>query len=182
MVKLKEQRTYGVIEPDLYYVWTFKPRKNPNARQYITERSLYKKHYLRIPFFTRFHAKRTLTIALGNKVLSYIHIVRGKSLIKKGITYLGRDSNWNRIFLGNKKSPKLKQFIIPPEYIYDRHRRRYYRVRLYRAKRLGKENFDNFYAMSLYGYRPGFTKNYTRFKRYKAIGAVLQELRENGEV
>lgn len=167
-----------MIDPNLYYVWTYKPRRNPNARQYITERSLYRKHYLRIAFFTRYHAKRTLVLTIGTKVLSYMHIVRGKSLIKKGITFIPESPNYDRIWLGKKRSKRIKQFVTPPEYLFDRHRRRYYRVRLHRAWRIGKKNFDNFYALSLYGYREGFTKGYTRWKRRSLRRVLLQEIQE----
>lgn len=171
MTKIRE--TFGIVNPKYYYVWTWRPKK---YWRYVSqkEKRLYKKHFCSTPYFTRFHAKRTLVIYFGVDVLGDIHIIKGKNLIKMGITHF--QHKWGRhIFF--KGEPKMTpRFITPPEYLVDKHRRRYYRIRMYRAFRLGRNNFNNFYALALYGYNEGLDIQYRKQKRYKLRQAIRESL------
>lgn len=178
MTKIREE--IGTVRPDRFYVWTWRPKEYWKFKNQ-QEKLLYKKHFCSVPYFTRFHAKRTLVIYLGVDVLSDIHIIKGKNLIKMGITQFPKVFRNKIFFKGKPKS--VPRFITPPEYLVDKHRRRYYRIRMYRAIRLGRNNFNNFYALSLYGYRESLDIQYRREKRHKLHQIILQDLQkaERGE-
>lgn len=171
MTRIRE--TYGIVNPNYYYVWTWRPKEYwKYASQ--KEKRLYKKHFCSTPYFTRFHAKRTLTIYFGADVLGYIHIIKGKTLIKMGVTHFQK--KWGRHIFFKGKPKITPRFITPPEYLVDKHRRRYYRTRMYRAIRLGRKNFNNFYALALYGYNEGLDIQYRKQKRYQLRQAIIQSL------
>ena len=171
MTKIKEE--YGTVRKDRYYVWTWRPKEYWKY-EHQQEKRLYKKHFCAVPFFTSYHAKRTLTIYFGVDVLGYIHIIRGKKLLKMGITQF--QSKYGKHIFFKGKPHLIPRFITPPEYLVDKHRRRYYRIRMYRAIGLGRKNFNNFYATALYGYREAISADYRRKKRTELVQALLQDL------
>lgn len=171
MTKIRE--TYGIVNPNYYYVWTWRPKEYWKYEHQGKSR-LYKKHFCSTPYFTRFHARRTLSIFFGVDVLGYIHIIKGKNLIKMGITHFHRKYGRHIFYKG--KPHMTPRFITPPEYLVDKHRRRYYHTRMYRAIRLGRRNFNNFYALALYGYNEGLDIRYRKEKRYQLRKSILQSL------
>ena len=73
-----------IVYPDLYYIWTYRPKELWKNFYKQTERCLYKKHICGIGFYSRFHARHIVSLMLSKKALLYIHIVRGDKLIKEG--------------------------------------------------------------------------------------------------
>lgn len=171
----KVYRDNTVIYPDLYYIWTWRPDKYWKLHDRITEHSLYKKHICGIGFYSRYHAKHVLTELLGVDVLMDIHIIRGKRLLKQGITTVPKNYS-DKIFF--KGEPRLiKRWIYPPEFRYDSHRRRHFIVYLVRsAEDHGIKAFNAKYKRYFYGYRQSFPWWYYKQKKRKIIRTLVQEI------
>ena len=105
--KVNDQR----IKLNKYYPW------------YYTE-SL-KINLVPISYYTREQALLTLIEQFGRKeVLNNIKIIKGSLAIKEGFT-LGKNS-----YKVNGKHFQVKKYLIPPEYKYNRSRRRKYAKKL----------------------------------------------------
>lgn len=184
MVRLA--RNNQTIYPELVYVWTWRPDEYwgwtkyqyAEDHKYRTEKLLYKKHICGIGFFSRYHARRTITLLLGVDANSYIHMIRGKRLINQGITKIPKKGSSSIFF--KDKPVQIRRFIFPPEAKMDKHRRRHFIVRMNNIfKRHGRRKFNQAYQIALYGYRDGFSPEHTRRKRLQVYSAILQETQEN---
>lgn len=165
------------VQADKYYIWTWVPKKWVN---YSCFRSIYQKHYCAQPFYTRYHAKKTAILHLGVDALQYIRIVSGRYLLKRGITkFQGR---WKlRVFY--KDSPRgMPPWVIPPEFRFDKHRRRHFANILYRKFKRGRKKFNQFYAFVLYGYTETLDKKYLIKQRSKLGYQILQNLQKTGDI
>lgn len=154
MVKIKRDQFF--VWPDRYYVWTYFPEKYRKSVKQVTKLRLYQKHYTCIPFFTRRHAKHVVCYYHGVKALHYIHIISGKRLIKQGITTFnsanGQAKYNNACFIKTREGKwypaVLRQWVYPPEYHMDSHRRRHYIVSLNRAfEKHKKKGFNRKYEI-----------------------------------
>lgn len=173
----KVKRDNTLIYPDLYYVWCYRPDEYWKNHKVISEYSLYRKHYCGIGFYSRYHAKHVLTHLLGVDVLSYIHIIRGKKLLKLGITNVPK--NYSEFIFFKGKPRKIKRWIYPPEFRYDSHRRRHFIVYLVRsAEDQGVKAFNNKYKRYFYGYRQSFPWSYYKRKNNKIIRDIIQDVWE----
>lgn len=169
MVKIKRDKRF--VWPDRYYIWTYYPEKFRKSI-YITSKSkLYAKHYTCIPFFTRTHAKHVAVFYHGKVALHYIHIISGKRLIKQGITSFMIKKYRDACFIKGQVR-YLRPWAYPPEYRYDKHRRRYYIIRMNRAfAQGGRKKFNEEYLRFNYGNnyrrisRAYLNKRYSRIRR-----------------
>lgn len=172
-----------VVYPDLYYIWTYKPKELCKTFYRQTEKYLYKKHICGIGFYSKFHAKHIVQTMISDKALSYIHIVKGSKLIKEGITKLHKAYN-DRIFVNSPYTKygdrKIRRWIYPPEFNYDKHRRRHFILYLVRAAEdKGPEAFDKKYKKYFNGYRESVTvRNYLK-KKGQIYYNFLQDSRES---
>lgn len=172
-----------IVYPDLYYIWTYRPKELWKNFYKQTERCLYKKHICGIGFYSRFHARHIVSLMLSKKALLYIHIVRGDKLIKEGIKTLPKFYN-DRIFVNDPHTKygdrKLRRWIYPPEFNYDKHRRRHFIIYLVRsAEDKGPRAFDKKYKKYFNGYRESVTvRNYLKKKR-QIYFQFLQDYRES---
>lgn len=158
MVKIKRDQYF--VWPDRYYIWTYFPKKYQKSIDIVSRKSLYKKHYTCIPFFTRKHAKHVACFYHGVKCLSYIHIISGKNLIKKGITTFNRSNGvahyqkccFIKDSTGKWYPAALRQWVYPPEFLIDSHRRRRYIILLNKVfQRGGKKAFNKKYLLLNHG-------------------------------
>ena len=153
MVKVKRDQHF--VWPDRYYIWSYFPEKYRSSVTKVNKSQLYKKHYTCIPFFTRRHAKHVVCFYHGVKALHFIHIISGKKLIKQGITTFnkanGQKKYNNACFIkseGNWYPAVVRQWVYPPEYHMDSHRRRHYIVTMNRAfENHGKVGFNRKYEL-----------------------------------
>lgn len=182
---MESRRVYRnnlVIYPDLYYVWTYMPPELYKDFYKQTPGKLYKKHICGIGFYSRLHARHVIGNTISKKALLYIHIVRGSSLIKNGITEIPKKYH-DRIFVNSPYTQygdrKIRKWIYPPEFNYDNHRRRHFILYLVRsAETKGPRAFNQKYKRYFNGYRESITvRNYLK-KRRKIFHALVQELRE----
>lgn len=171
----KVYRDNTVIYPDLYYLWTWRPDKYWKRNKSITIKSLYKKHICGIGYYSRYHAKHVCTELLGVDALLEIHVIKGKRLIKQGITTIPKNYSEYIFFKGDPR--KLRRWIYPQEFRYDSHRRRHFIVYLVRsAEDQGVKAFNKKYKRYLYGYRKSFSSTYFRYKRNKVTFTLVQEI------
>lgn len=171
----KVYRDNTIIYPDLYYVWTWRPNKYWKNHNKITEYSLYKKHICGVGFYSRYHAKHVLVNTYGVDVLAYIHVIKGKRLIKYGITTVPKKYS-EKIFFKNG-TRKVRRWIYPQEYGLDSHRRRHFIVYMVRtAEDQGVKAFNKKYKRYFYGYRSSFPKSYYNYKRNKVTNTLVQEI------
>lgn len=176
MARIKEDKT--IVNPKRYYIWTWLPRKYWHRPGIMGN---YKKHYCAHPFFTRYHAKKTAILHLGVDSLRYIRVVSGRSMIKEGITHLPKNKWHTRVF--HKEGPYGMPFcIIPPEYAFDKHKRRRWRLLLHEYAKKGRKAFNEFYALNLYGYTQNFSKAYMHKQRRKHYAEFLQDIQATGDI
>lgn len=182
MVKIKRDDRF--VWPDRYYIWTYYPKEIRKSISTISKNKLYAKHITCIPYFSRQHAKHVVTFYHGKKALHYIHIISGKRLIKQGYTTFNKGSKKYKkgIFIKGKFR-YVRQWAYPPEYQYDKHRRRYYIVRLNRAFEIGGKNYFNetYWKLNIGNQYRRISPTYRKFRYEKAQKALLVEL-EHGEV
>lgn len=152
MVRIKRDQHF--VWPDRYYIWTYFPPKYRKSNR--TKNQLYQKHYTCIPFFTRRHAKHVVCFYHGVKALHSIHIIKGSRLIKQGITTFNKANGINKYhkaaFIRKRDGTwypgMLRQWVYPPEYRMDSHRRRHYIVSLNKAfENHGKNGFNKKYEL-----------------------------------
>lgn len=172
-----------LVYPDLYYIWTYRPQELWKNFYKHTEKCLYKKHICGIGFYSRYHAKHIVKHLISREATRYIHIVKGSELINEGITTLPKKYN-DRIFVNDPHTQygdrKIRRWIYPPEFNYDKHRRRHFILYLVRsAEDKGPRAFDKKYKKYFNGYRKSVTvENYLKKKRQIYYG-FLQDSRES---
>lgn len=183
MVRIKELGKGAPINPDRYYIWTWVPY---TRNRFLTEKHYFRKRLTCIPYFTRYHAKKTIQMYYGTQVMNAIHIIAGRNLIKKGIHYyyemdpLNRSKKGASRFWFEGELLKARKFFIPDNYKVDKHRRRHFMVAMHQAyKNHGKKAFDQKYARYLYGSRQGISKQYTRKTRFKIRDTILPGVQED---
>ena len=158
MVKIKRDRHF--VWPDRYYIWTYYPPEYRKSIKTPSLSKLYQKHYTRIPFFTRAHAKHIACYYHGVRALRTIHIIKGDRLIKQGITTFNaslrcaKDLRY-RMFIQKKDGTyypgSLRQWAYPPEYRMDAHRRRKYIIIMNNAfEKKGRKGFNEKYKFYNY--------------------------------
>ncbi|WP_032357397.1 hypothetical protein, partial [Escherichia coli] len=114
---------------------------------------------------------------LGVDANLYIHTIKGKNLIKQGITDLPKKGHQSIFFKG--KPTKIRRFIFPAEARMDKHRRRHFVVRMNKIyKKHGRRAFNRAYQIALYGYRDEFSPEYRKQKRLQVHSAILQEIQQ----
>lgn len=179
MARIKEDIT--IVNPKRYYIWTWLPDR---YWYYGGPYRKYHKHYCANPYFTRYHAKKTAILHLGVDALRYIRVASGRSMIKEGITHLPlhKRTRWlTKVFY--KDYPKAVPFcIIPPEYAFDKHKRRRWRLLLHKYAKRGRKQFNYFYALNLYGYTQSFSKEHMHMQRRKHYAQFLQDIQATGDI
>lgn len=173
-------RSNYIVYPDLYYIWTYYPPEL--CKDNLTESGLYRKHYCGIGFYSRFHARHIVALRISKKALLYIHIVRGDKLIKEGITSFPKVYN-DRIFVNSPYTKygdrKLSRWIYPPEFNYDRHRRRHFILYLVRsAEDHGWQAFDRKYKKYFNGYRESMSVSHYLYLRRQVYHKYLKDYRK----
>jgi len=151
------QRVDQIIYDDLYYIWTYPPPDMYASFYRQSKRFLYRKHICGIGYYSRFHARHIVSLMCGSKALIYIHIIKGDKLIKQGITHLPQHY-LHRVYINSPftkdGSRKLKKWIYPPEYKFDRHRRRAFVLKLVAAAEdKGPKAFNRIYKSIFVNYR-----------------------------
>ncbi len=193
MVKLKRDK--DKVYSKAVYAWSY---NTPHSYRFFnsrTEKSFYKKKYCQIPFYSRVHAKHVLVTLYGVDALKYVHFVSGKELRSQGMKVFKQQKYPYQINFGEKgirieryiKSRdkydrshvyygSLKKYIYPPEFIYDKHRRRYFAVLLQRKRKQGITKFNKWYKEQFYGSRSGISRKHLKLQRKEVNDALLQEI------
>ena len=193
MVKLR--RDVDKVHSKAIYAWSYHTTHSYRHCRAVTEKSFYKKKYCQIPFYSRVHAKHILTSLYGVDALRYVHFISGKELRAQGMkvfkqqkypyeVYFGEHGIQNEVYVQSRKRYEvchiywgsLKKYIYPPEFIYDKHRRRYFAVLLQRKRRHGITKFNKWYKQQFYGSRPGVSKKHLKAKRREINESILQEI------
>ena len=113
MRKVNDQKIYK----NKYYPWYYKESLKVNL--------------VPISYYTREEALFTLEKQFGNKGMLELKVIKGSFAIKEGLE-LGKNS-----FRLDGKSHQVKKYYVPPEYQFNRSRRRTY------FKLLKRRNKDN---------------------------------------
>ena len=172
MVKIAENPQ--IIHKDRYYLWSYIPDSTGRYSR-VTKTLLFRKHICGIPFYTRLHAKRMMVYKLGVDSLSEVKIVSGKKLLKEGIEFLPKAA-LKQVWYKNKLW-NIKKWIFPPDYAYNKHRRRRFSTRMIHIlKKYGKKRFNQELIRAYYGYRIGFKFSYKNLKRYQINSALVPEI------
>ena len=153
--EIRTSRERYKIYRDRFYIWTYWTPELWKRFNKITEDNMYKKKICGVPFMTRLHARHVAVQLYGSKILSHIHIISGKKLIKMGIRNLPK-ANHNKIVYKGKLKP-LRPYIYPPEYRIDSHRRRHFIQYLFKWRKRGIKIFNQKYKMFFYGHRHSVT-------------------------
>lgn len=193
MVKLRKD--VDKVYSKAIYAWSYYTTYSYKHCRAVTEKSFYKKKYCQIPFYSRVHAKHILTSLYGVDALRYVHFISGKKLRSQGMrvfkqqkypheVYFGEHGIKTEIYVKSRKRYEichiywgsLKKYIYPPEFIYDKHRRRYFAVLLQRKRKQGITKFNKWYKQQFYGNRQGISKKALHEKRKEINDALLQEI------
>lgn len=86
MVRLAESKY--VVHRNRYYLWSYIPKEYcSKSYNKVTPsgKFLYRKHICGIPYYTRLHAKKMITILLGVDALLEIRVVSGRRLYRQGL-------------------------------------------------------------------------------------------------
>ena len=193
MVKLR--RDVDIVHSKAVYAWSYHTTHSYKHCRVVTEKSFYKKKYCQIPFYSRVHARHILTTLYGVDALKHVHFISGKQLRAQGMkvfrkqkypydVYFGEKGINAEIFVKSRNRYEichiywgsLKKYIYPPEFIYDKHRRRYFAVLLQRRRKQGITKFNKWYREQFYGSRQGISKKHLRSKRKEINDALIQEI------
>lgn len=178
------------------YCWSYHTTHSYRHCKVKTEKSLYKKKFCQIPFYSRVHAKHVLVTLYGYDALRDVHFTTGKNIKGElGKKYFPQQKYPYEVYFGEngirkqvwvKKRQRyeihwehwgsLKRYIFPPEYQYDKHRRRHFAIALKRHRDKGITHFNNWYKLQFYGYRSGISKKALYEKRKEVNDALLQEI------
>lgn len=173
MVKLKESTR--IINPKRYYLWSYVPNRKSTEKISPSRRFLYPIKVCGVPFYTTLHARRMMYYQLGLESFSEIHIIRGRKLIKGGITYLDDKKPGTIWFKG--KLHRIKKWVTPADYMLNKHRRRRFRVKMFTTfEKYGKKRFNQELIRVYYGYRPGTTAKHKNFNRFKAYLSIIPQV------
>ena len=145
----------------------------------ITEQKLYKKHICAVPYFTRYHAKDILLNKFGTTI-SDCHIIKGKRLIRQGITEI--DGPKKRLFSVRHKGRwyKVRRFRYPIEW------RLFPNARSFKISMYNyffnhtRKEFDDHYKSIYIGERYGLDKS-TNVSRGYAVKRTLYRLDGDNE-
>lgn len=175
-------RSNYIVYPDLYYVWTYRPHSTWKYFYRHSEKYMYKKHICGIGYYSKYHARHVVGLKLTTKALKHIHVIKGSKLIEEGITTLPKHYN-NRIYVNDPHTPdgsrKLCKWVYPPEFHYDKHRRRHFILYLVRvAEDEGPKAFNKKYRRYFNGYRPSLKVNAYLKRRRQIYYKYLQEYRQ----
>lgn len=175
-LRLKEDITY--ILPDRYYICTYMPKWAYKNSYLVSEDKFLKKHITGVPFFSRYHIRKNLSYFFSPDIAKSVDIVKGDKLIKQGITKVPVKRFY--IFYYQNKSKSIKgmpRFIMPPEYSYDKHRRRRYNLIMTRIYlQYGSRKFDYRYQLELYGFKGNFSREYLAKENSKILSTLSQTL------
>lgn len=175
MVRLAESKY--VVHRNRYYLWSYIPKEYcSKSYNKVTPsgKFLYRKHICGIPYYTRLHAKKMITILLGVDALLEIRVVSGRRLYRQGLRTFPK-KYIDRVFFKGKPR-KVRKWVTPPDYLLTKHRRRYFRVFMYRQIKHGKKKFNQELIRKYYGYRLGFSPRYLQSNRYKVYKLILPEV------
>lgn len=173
----KVHRDNTKIYRDMVYAWTYLPdNKYPKRANKFSEKSMFKKHYCGVGFYSRYHARHVLSETFGlNKVARQVRLIQGKRLIKEGITTLPKKAV-NYLYIDGRLR-KVRRWIYPPEFRYDSHRRRHFIVYLVTAAEdKGVKAFNRKYKTYLYGHRKSFSWSYYKRKETKILDSFVQDI------
>lgn len=170
----------GKIYPNYYYIWCYYTPKFWKLCTRITELNMYRKKICGIPYLSRYHAKHVAVTMFGIDILKVIHVTKGNKIIKQGITELPKKVRNFVIF--HDKWVMLRRWIYPPEYQYNKHRRRKFIVNLvsYSTRYKSRKRFNNHYKKMFYGVRPGVSKKIITNNRKTIIKQLTKEIYGNG--
>ena len=166
------------------YAWSYHNEYTYRYANKKTEKSLYRKKYCQIPFYSRVQARHIMTTLYGVDILKSAHLISGKQLREQGITTFPKQEAPNHIILVEpmtidgkvRHMVALKRYIYPQEYQYDKHRRRFFAILLKRHRKRGITHFNKWYKQQFYGYRQGISKKALHSKRKEVNDAILQEI------
>ena len=148
----------GEIHPKFYYIWTYWTSKYQKRSKALTEKSLYMKKICGVGYLSRYHAKHVAVKTCGVDVLAYIHIIKGKNLIKQGITHLKVNRRVNCIDYKGKLV-KLRRWYYPSEYTVSSARRSLFIMQNTSCwKRYGRKAFNERYKKFFIGARIGISR------------------------
>lgn len=193
---MKIARDLNKIYPKAVYCWSYHTKYSYRYCMAKTETSLYKKKYCQIPYYSRVHAKHVLITLYGMDALRDVHFISGKQLRKelgrKTFPYqkyptevlFGEHGIRKEIWIKKRKRYEvhvkhwgaMRRYIFPPEYMYDKHRRRHFTIALYTKRKNGITKFNKWYKQQFYGYRYGISKKHLIEKRKEVYDALLQEI------
>ena len=167
------------ILPNMYYVWQYYNHKDRKTISVVTEQKLYKKHICAVPYFTRYHAKDILLNKFGTTI-SDCHIIKGKRLIRQGITEI--DGPKKRLFSVRHKGGwyKVRRFRYPIEW------RLFPNARSFKISMYNyffnhtRKEFDDHYKSIYIGERYGLDKS-TNVSRGYAVKRTLYRLDGDNE-
>lgn len=153
------------------------PNINMQQKVNTEPRSCYIKTYMWFRILFKIPCQKNHNSLLGVDANLYIHTIKGKNLIKQGITDLPKKGHQSIFFKG--KPTKIRRFIFPAEARMDKHRRRHFVVRMNKIyKKHGRRAFNRAYQIALYGYRDEFSPEYRKQKRLQVHSAILQEIQQ----
>lgn len=185
MVRLKKEK--GRIYSYCCYVWTYHDKWSYQYTMSMTKKSFYRKKICIVPFYTRVHAKHVVTTLYGVDVLKHVHFITGKKLREMGIKHISTYHNkyLNYINIDGKgilykgkyrhRLP-LKMYIFPPEYQYNKHRRRHFAIALRDKRRKGILYFNKWYKKQFYGYRSSISREALTQKRKEVNNSLVPEI------
>lgn len=164
----------GKIYPNYYYIWTYWTSKYIKRSKALTEKSLYMKKICGIPYLSRYHAKHVAFRIYGSDVLSAIHVVKGRYLIRHGITHLKVNRKLNYIDY-NGKLKKLWRWWYPPEYMISLRRKRVFQISNMAYWKLhNKKEFNAHYKKFFIGDRDGISRKRVKNKQWKVRYQLLE--------
>lgn len=193
---MKIARDLNKIYSWAVYCWSYHTTYSYRYCRSKTEVSLYKKKYCQIPYYSRIHAKHVLTTLYGVDALRDVHFISGRKLKKelksKNFPYqkyptevlFGENGIRKEVFIKRRNQYEIRQryfgqmkrYIFPPEYMYDKHRRRHFTIALYVKRKKGITKFNKWYKQQFYGYRQSISKKHLIDKRKEVYDALLQEV------
>lgn len=148
----------GEVKPNFYYIWTYWTSRYQKRSKALTEKSFYMKKICGIGYFTRYHAKHVAVKMYGVDVLAYIHIIKGRNLIKQGITSLPINRRLNCIDYKGKLV-RLRRWYFPEEYRVTIHRKGLFAKQLAAAwRRYGRKGFNQRYKKFFIASRLGISR------------------------
>lgn len=193
---MKIARDINKIYSKAVYCWSYHTTHSYRYCMAKTEKSLYKKKYCQIPYYSRVHAKHVLVTLYGVDALRDVHFISGKQLRKelgrKTFPYqkyptevlFGERGIRKEVYIRKRRRYEIQwahwgpmtMYVMPPEYKYDKHRRRKFTILLKCKRNKGISVFNKWYKSLFYGYRQGISRMALISKRKEVNDALLQEI------